>query len=152
MKQGEHVVTITTMEYTSKRSGRRCLGQVIQLGVLRENVDDSDLSSCARLPTGLQATYRDEGMAIEHGDLALEVRREDLPLVIPHFGPDPLKGFGESLELSDLSLHPWPRDFPLFFRELVYGIEAVKQWFHDRGGIYPRVYHQLTDALFARVG
>ena len=147
MNQNEHVITVTTMEYQSKLDGQRRLGQVIQLGILRADVSESELHRYSSLPTGHQATYRDDAMAIEHGDLGLELREEDIPLVIPHFGPDPVKGFKVPLRLSDESLRPWPDSFPLFFRELVHGTEAVMQWFRDRGGIYPHIYTLLTDTL-----
>lgn len=140
-------MTVTTMEYRSKQSGEPRLGQVIQLGQLQEDVDLMQLRSYQSLPTGSQATYRDAAMAIEHGDLGLEVREEDIPLVIPHFGSDSLKGFGEPLKLSDSSLYPWPAHLPLFFRELVYGAEAIKRWLYERGGIYPDVHQRLTRAL-----
>lgn len=147
MDQNEHIMTVTTMEYTSKTSGNRCLGQVIQIGVLQEDVEFSDLEKYTSLPTGFQVTHRDAAMAVEHGDLGLEVREENIPLVIPHFGPDPLRGFGSMLELSDPSLRPWPQDLPLYFRELVYGAETIRSWFTDRQGIYPHIHRQLTEAL-----
>jgi hypothetical protein len=149
MNPNEHIMTVTSMEYRSKRDGSRKLGQVIQLGVLQVVIDLAKLQGLASLPTGRQATYRDQAMAIEHGDLRLETREEDIPLVIPHFGPDPLKGFNEPLSLSDPSLRPWVDHLPLFFRELVAGSDTVKKWFCDRGGKYPEIHTDLVGILHA---
>ncbi|HVE80953.1 MAG TPA: hypothetical protein VNA68_02320 [Candidatus Dormibacteraeota bacterium] len=147
MEPNEYIMTVTSMEYRCKRDGKKRLGQVIQMGILQQALDLSALRGLDSLPTEVQATYRDPEMAREHGDLELEARPENIPLVIPHFGTDPLKGFYEPLVLSEPELKPWPEHLPLFIRELAAGTDAVKEWFCERGGQYPEIYAKLVAML-----